>query len=205
MPRRDPTTSVKSLPQSAATFSLLSSSLLSSPFVQSRRSTKRAINRLTSSRACPEYCPSMGPTCARVERSSFFRCISAPSSPLHPFFEHPLCNIRSTKDKKLKKWEWEFELSAFSLSFARRTMGTTASALQRGEREHREDCEITRWRLPQRQLYSLCRIWKGNTQLILNAKKVKLSFIFSFALNISNFLLLPRQFSVHNSTDRRNK
>lgn len=59
---------VESLPQSAGPFS--PSSLFSLRPIE--RSTKRAINRLTSSRACPEYCPSMGPTCARVERSSFF-------------------------------------------------------------------------------------------------------------------------------------
>lgn len=68
------------------------------------RSTKRAINRLTSSRACPEYCPSMGPTCARVERSSFFSlyfgAVFLPPSPL--FSAHPLCNIRSTKGKNKK-------------------------------------------------------------------------------------------------------
>lgn len=68
------------------------------------RSTKRAINRLTSSRACPEYCPSMGPTCARVERSSFFAVFwrrlplrLLPSSP------HTHCVIYEVRKVKIKK------------------------------------------------------------------------------------------------------
>lgn len=134
---------VESLPQSAGPFSLPSPFLLPSfslPSLYSlrpiERSTKRAINRLTSSRACPEYCPSMGPTCARVERSSFFAVFWRRLPPAFSPSPNTHCVIYEVRKVK-KKWEWEFELSAFSLSFARRVPRELLKVPANGEEEEK--------------------------------------------------------------------
>lgn len=150
MPLRDPTTKVDS--SLCPSLQVPSPSFL--PLFSLRpieRSTKRAINRLTSSRACPEYCPSMGPTCARVERSSFFSlyfgAVFLPPSPL--FSAHPLCNIRSTKGKNKKNGNGNLSWAHFHFRLRAAFPGSNCKCLQRGGGGGggEEDCEITRWRL----------------------------------------------------------
>lgn len=123
--------------------------------LSSVRSTKRAINRLTSSRACPEYCPSMGSLLhlLRVEWSSFslyFGAVSAVSSPLLPqpcLGGKPNTHCVIYEVRKVKKINGNGNLSwverIFTFVCLTLPLGTTASAVGgKGE-----DCEITRWRL----------------------------------------------------------